>query len=119
MQPIASEASHTCRTVSSTSAAQTAMAMLARHLDRRLTQPPPCHSRNSGPKSGWPSKRACKVGELRAAAHAAKITNTVLGMPGTSTPITASTMQSTAIAYNSHRTGAGGKEPGGGRAMRR
>jgi len=68
--------------------AQTVIRTVAFHLERRPTRPPLAQSRNMRPNKGWYQSHSCNRGELRAAAHAAIRMNTVVGRPGTNTPIT-------------------------------
>ncbi len=87
--------------------AQAVIATVAFHLERRLTQPPACQSRISLPKMRWPSNHRCSRGELRAAAQAATSRKTVVGRPGTNTPITPVANDTHASSNNSQRQGAG------------
>jgi len=98
MTAMRAAAAHSGRIVQQMMAAPPLMAIVAAHLARRVMRPPSSQLRRLGPKTRCASSQACRRGELRVAAQAAPITNTVVGMPGRITPITASTMHSTASA---------------------
>ena len=113
MQPQASMLTHQRLFSHSSTAAQTAMASVAFHLARRLTQPPACQSWINRPNTRCASNQRCSLGELRAAAQAAISTNTVVGRPGTNTPTTPVVKETQASSSNSQRHGAGrGRAPG-------
>ena len=118
MQPVATAAIHQRELTTHITAAHSAMSTVALHLARRATQPPCAQLRSMAPKSGWYQSHACRRGELRAAAQAARRMKTVVGSPGTKMPKTPSKRQSTAKASSSQRTGAGrGRRTGGGGGM--
>jgi hypothetical protein len=98
MHAMANTASHARWAVNETITAHAAMVTVALHLARRLTVRPFSQLCSSGPNRRWFSSQACRRGELRAAAQAAIRMNTVVGMPGTTTPMSPSTRHSTAKA---------------------
>lgn len=83
--------------------AQKTIVMLAIHFARRLTARCSRQLRNSGPNTRCDSSQACSFGELRMAAQAAISTNTVVGMPGTQTPMKASMRHTPAKASSTQR----------------
>ena len=114
MQPMANETSHGRDTVSSNTIVLSAIMKAALHLARRLTRPPWAQLRNKGPNRRWFHSQRYKRGELRAAAQAAIRMKTVVGRPGTITPIAPMTRHSTANACSNQRTGHGkGRSAGG------
>ena len=88
-------------------AALIAMTRAALHLARRLTLPPWAQLRSSGPNRRWFHSHRYSRGELRAAAQAAIKMNTVVGRPGTTTPMRPTTRHSAAKPSSSQRTGQG------------
>lgn len=90
-----------------------AMRSDAVHLARRLTLPPWAQLRSGGPRTRCPQSQRYNRGELRAAAQAAIRMNTVVGMPGTITPMTPSATHSSANASSNQRTGQGSGRGGG------
>lgn len=107
MLPVANATTHGSETVSSNTTALNVIMSVALHLARRLTQPPCAQLRNRGPNRWWFHSQAYKRGELRAAAQAAMRMNTVVGRPGTTTPMAPITRHSTANACSNQRTGHG------------
>ena len=83
------------------------ISIVALHFERRLTRPPLAQSRSMTPNKGWYHSHSCRRGELRAAAHAAISMNTVVGSPGTNTPMIPSTRHMMANDTSAHRTSRG------------
>ena len=114
MQVLATAASHKRVLVTNNTPAHSTISAEARHLARRATQPPFAQSRSMLPKTGWNHNQVCRRGELRAAAQAAMRMKTVVGRPGTKTPMTPSTRHTTANASSNQRSGAASLRSSGG-----
>lgn len=97
-------AAHRCDALQNNMTAQTDITPEALHLALRLTHPPCAQSRSMGPNRRWYQSQACKRGELRADAQAAIKINTVVGKPGTNTPMTPKARHPTANAQSRART---------------
>jgi len=72
-----------------------AIIMLAIHLALRGTVPLARQSRNVGPYLGWFNNQSSICGHPFEAAHAARIKNTVVGIPGKIAPIMPSVIKIT------------------------
>jgi peptide deformylase len=107
MQVVAAPATQGRAPVANNAAPLSAMSSEALHLARRLTLPPWAQLRSKGPKRRWFHNQRYSRGELRAAAHAAMRMNTVVGSPGTMTPMMPITRHSIEKASSNHRTGQG------------
>lgn len=108
-------ATHLGAELMASTAPHTPIMAVALHFARRLTRPPSVQLRRMDPKSGWRQSQAYRRGELRAAAHPAMSTNTVVGSPGTKIPTIPSARLSPANTSSSQRTGVGnGACTGGG-----
>lgn len=107
MQAIAASATPQCVRVNSKTAALTAIATVAHHLARRVTLRDSVQWRSGGPNQRWVHNHRYRLGELRAAAHAAMSMKTVVGSPGTTMPIRPSKRHTAAKANSNQRTGQG------------
>lgn len=113
MLVVATPMTHGRAPVATSTMPLSAMSSVALHFARRLTLPPCAQLRSKGPKRRWFHSQRYSRGELRAAAQAAIRIKTVVGSPGTITPMMPSARQHTANAWSSQRRGHGSGRKGG------
>ena len=114
MQILARAAIHRRVLVANSTPPHSTISTEARHLARLATHPPCAQSRSMLPKRGWNHSQVCRRGELRAAAQAAMRMKTVVGRPGTKTPMAPSTRHNTENASSNQRSGAASVRSSGG-----